>query len=115
MRTERCEPFPKCLKMRLGTVPQSHNQPLLDAVIHYAAENRILDLPDSLTVIESEAFADLPDAEAVILPAGIAVIAADAFDKTVILIVPDEQWACWAEENGYQWQMSGSGTPAADR
>ena len=65
-------------------------------------QSRILILPASLTAIESEAFAGLPNVEAIRIPAGVTSIAPDAFDPGMTLIVPAESpWVQWAEDNGY--------------
>lgn len=83
-----------------------NNLPLLNATIHYAAESRILILPMDLATIGSAAFVNLPNVEAIRIPSSVTDIATDAFDSAVILIVPSEQWAQWAENNGYSWQLS---------
>ena len=57
----------------------------------------VLSLPAALTTIESEAFANLENVDAVRVPEYVAFIADDAFDKGMILIVPAgsyaEEWA----------------------
>jgi len=51
----------------------------------YNSQN-VLTLPSSLTTIESEAFKDLPNVDAIRIPASVTGIAADAFDSSVILL-----------------------------
>ena len=65
---------------------------------------RILELPADLTTIESQAFVDLPQADAIRIPAGVASIAPDAFDQDILLLVPEaSDWVQWAESNGYDY------------
>ena len=62
---------------------------------------RTLRLPDMLTEIESEAFADVP-AETVAVPRGVAFIADDAFADTVeyVLGFPGTAAEAWAVDHG---------------
>ena len=57
----------------------------------------VLSLPAALITIESEAFANLENIDAVRIPEHVAFIAEDAFDRGMILIVPAgsyaEEWA----------------------
>ena len=76
------------------------NEPLNNAVIHYNYGTLIL--PASLTAIESEAFKDLSNVEAVSIPATVASIADDAFDAGIIIIAPAGSYAeTWAENHGF--------------
>ena len=66
------------------------------------AEPTIFNLPASLTIIESEAFAGLPNVDAIRIPAHVTSIAPNAFDPGTTLIVPvGSAWVQWAEDNGY--------------
>ena len=60
----------------------------------------ILDLPDDLTTIESQAFANLNDADAVRIPSSVTSIAADAFSGSdLVLLVPYGSYAeAWARD-----------------
>ncbi|MBQ6175527.1 MAG: leucine-rich repeat domain-containing protein [Clostridia bacterium] len=63
---------------------------------------RILTLPEGVTDIESEAFAGLPNVDAVRIPACVTTIAPDAFEPGMVLIVPvGSEWVQWARNNGY--------------
>ena len=61
-----------------------------------------------LTVIESEAFAGLPENTIVYIPETVVSIADDAFDSTVIILTPGGSFAAgWAETHDityYQYQ-----------
>ena len=61
-----------------------------------------LTLPASLTIIESEAFADMPGKNVITVPEGVTDIAEDAFAGTdaVLSVVPDTYAAEWAESHG---------------
>ena len=62
----------------------------------------ILSLPLSLSSIESEAFTNLPNVDAIRIPASVTTIATDAFDPGMTLLVPaGSQWIQWADDNGY--------------
>ena len=79
----------------------AYNNPLMNALIRLYP-TKILTLPASLRVIESEAFVNLPGVEAIRIPAGVESIDANAFDRTVILIIPaDSDWVEWAENKGF--------------
>ncbi len=59
-------------------------------------------LPTSLTVIESQAFTELPNVDSIRIPANVTSIATDAFDPGMVLLVPSgSSWIQWAENNGY--------------
>lgn len=81
-----------------GAVTASCTVTVLDA--------HILSLPADLTVIGSQAFADLPDVDAVLIPAGVTAIADDAFagSDIVILCQAGSYAAEWAEAHGFCWQ-----------
>ena len=79
-----------------------NNTCLTEAVFHYSF-NHILDLPNSLTSIESEAFAGLNDIDAISVPATVTSIADDAFDTGVVIIAPAGSHAeAWAVSQGYK-------------
>ena len=62
-----------------------------------------LRLPKFLTVIESEAFADLKDVDAISVPATVTSIADDAFDTGVVIIAPAGSHAeAWAVSHGFK-------------
>ncbi len=84
-----------------------NNQPLLDAVIHYAVDTRTLELPADLTAIESEAFAGLTNVDEIIIPDSVTSIAADAFEgSSVTLIVTSGSYAeTWAIENEMTYRV----------
>ena len=79
------------------------NGSLFNANIHYNCMLvNILTLPDSLNIIDPEAFTGLPAVDAIRIPASVSTIASDAFDPGMILLVPtDSAWVTWAENNGY--------------
>ena len=70
--------------------------------LYAPASANVLTLPDDLQTIESQAFANLPDVEAVRIPAGVTSIADDAFSGTdIIVIAADGTYAAqWAEAHG---------------
>ena len=49
---------------------------------------RVLRLPADLEIIESQAFTGLEETDAVMIPASVTVIAPDAFDQDILLLVP---------------------------
>ena len=58
----------------------------------------VLFLPAALTTIESEAFTHLGNIDAVRVPHSVRIIADDAFDQGILLIVPAGSYAeTWAE------------------
>jgi len=63
----------------------------------------ILTLPENLTRIESEAFANLPDIDALRIPAGVTYIAEDAFaGSNIVIYAPAGSPAVrWAVEHGF--------------
>ncbi len=61
-----------------------------------------LRLPANLKTIDAEAFSGVKNV-AVYLPAGVTAIADDAFDPTVVLVLPDSAWASWASSHGYTY------------
>ena len=80
----------------------AQNERLLSATLHCIRLENILDLPASLTAIESGAFTELPSIDAVRIPANVTSIAADAFDPGTVLLVPaGSGWVQWADANGY--------------
>ena len=71
--------------------------------IQYAPSNRyIFSLPTHLTTIENEAFANLSAVKGVRIPAGVKVIANDAFaGSNVIILAPQGSYAAeWALDHG---------------
>ena len=64
---------------------------------------KILTLPANLTTIESQAFADLTNVEAVRIPATVTAIAPDAFSGSdITILAPAGSYAAdWAAANGY--------------
>ena len=59
---------------------------------------RILSLPSGLTTIESEAFANLTNADAIRIPDSVTFIAEDAFSGSgIVILTPmgsyEEEWA----------------------
>ena len=74
-------------------------QVLIDALYeNYSQESNILILPDDLSTIEEEAFADLNNVDAIVIPAGVSSIDPNAFrNSNILLIVTSgsyaEQWA----------------------
>ena len=68
----------------------------------FVFEPEFLDLPASLQIIESGAFASLPNVKAIRIPAGNRTSAEDAFDSTVKLIIPSgSPWIQWADDHGF--------------
>ena len=65
----------------------------------------ILTLPNQLTEIRSEAFADLPSVETVRIPASVTSIADDAFSGSdVIILAPEGSYAVqWAKDHEMDW------------
>ena len=61
-----------------------------------------LRLPANLKTIDAEAFAGVKNV-AVYFPACVTGIADDAFDHTVVLVLPDSAWASWASSHGYTY------------
>ena len=63
----------------------------------------VLNLPASLTAIESQAFADLINVEAVRIPATVTAIAPDAFSgSNITILAPAGSYAAdWAAEHNY--------------
>ncbi len=85
-------------------VMDAGNDPLLQATVHYNVLpfTRVLRLPEGLTVLGSEAFANVQKPEAVILPDSLIAIAKDAIDPDVVLVISaDSEWFTWAEAHGY--------------
>ena len=73
-----------------------------NGVVPIYLPDRLLALPEGLSVIGTEAFRGLPEETALRLPAGVTTIAADAFDPGTLLLVPaGSPWASWAEEHGF--------------
>ena len=68
-----------------------------------ATFTKILTLPASLTTIESQAFADLTNVEAVRIPATVTAIAPDAFSGSdITILAPAGSYAAdWAAANSY--------------
>ena len=82
-------------------ISSTGNGCLTTAALHCGIGDALI-LPDDLTVIGPQAFANLPEVGAIRIPAGVTTIAADAFDPGVILFVPaGSDWVQWAAANGY--------------
>lgn len=78
-----------------------NNYPLMAAHL-YCYPTVILTLPESLSVIDAEAFIGTPLVDAIRIPGNVTSIAPDAFDPGMTLIVPaGSQWVQWAESYGY--------------
>lgn len=81
----------------IGIDPED-NSALINANVHCI--RNILTLPADLSTIESEAFANLNEADAVRIPDGEISIADDAFDADVVIIAPAGSRAIdWAIEH----------------
>lgn len=66
------------------------------------AGKSILNLPENIRKIESEAFVGVPG-WIVILHEGVTSIASDAFSPDTVLLVPNEKIAKLAQDAGYAW------------
>lgn len=73
-----------------------------DAAVHFITARYILTLPESVTVIGSEAFAGLGKGYGIMIPPNVTYIAEDAFKGTKIVVTaPAGSYAAqWAEEHG---------------
>lgn len=66
-------------------------------------EPNILIVPADVSVIENEAFKELPGIDAIKLPGNLAEIAEDAFDNDVIIIAPAmSKTVEWARTHGFE-------------
>lgn len=84
------------------------NEPLLNAALHFpAARPADVDLPEDLTVIERDAFADLAGGTVVYFPEGVAEIddaafpPADSADPIILIAHPGSYAEAWGVRNGY--------------
>ena len=70
----------------------------------YYGLHNILTLPAGLQVIESEAFAELTNADAIRIPASVTDIAEDAFNGTsAVILAPAGSYAAqWAADRGLE-------------
>ena len=81
-------------------ISQRGNQKLTSAVRHYVPHT--LTLPADLLCIESGAFTNLSEVDAIRIPPQVTQIADDAFDPGMTLIIPaGSPWADWAGTHGY--------------
>lgn len=78
------------------------NAALYSAQIHFVLPEPDFLLPASLTVIDSEAFSQIPAGSVIRIPEGVTSIADDAFaGSDIALIVPaGSPWADWATAHG---------------
>lgn len=65
-------------------------------------DQSILNLPEGIREIESEAFANVPG-WIVVLPSGVTTIASDAFAPDTVILVPNEDIARLVQDAGYVW------------
>ena len=74
----------------------------MNATVHYA---RTIELPANTTVIKSRAFANLKEAELIVIPEGVSYIAPDAFAGTdaIISVTKGSYAESWAIENGAEY------------
>ena len=84
------------------------NEPLLNAALHFpAARPADVDLPEDLTVIERDAFADLAGGTVVYFPEGVAEIdyaafpPADSANPIILIAHPGSYAEAWGVRNGY--------------
>ncbi|MBR3383316.1 MAG: leucine-rich repeat domain-containing protein [Clostridia bacterium] len=89
-------------KLSIGT----GNTCLTNANIHYTiALNNVLTLPTGLTTIDTLAFANLPDVDAISIPSSVTEIDDHAFDGSdIVIICPAGSYAAtWADAHGILW------------
>ncbi|MBR4235409.1 MAG: leucine-rich repeat protein [Clostridia bacterium] len=72
------------------------------ALVPLKYSDALLTLPANLSVINAGAFTGISQIDAIVLPAGVTSIAANAFEPGTLLVVPaGSPWAQWACDNGY--------------
>lgn len=95
---------PAVLWLREGSIAQEYaiNN---DLEYQLLEEEIVFSIPQSVKIIEAEAFVGI-GADRIIIPDSIVEIAADAFSKGVTIVTPAGSYAeTWAIENGYKYEV----------